>query len=63
MEHHGEPLVFPTNPNQYPWSGSLRYACVKSVSRVWRARMDAYVVFNGVWYGGSTSAQNTNSCG
>jgi hypothetical protein len=54
---------YPTNPNQYPWSGSLRYACTATPHRHWRARMDAYVVYKGVWYGGSTQATGWDYCG
>lgn len=56
---------FPTNPNQYPWNGSLRYACIDgSVNRKWRALVDAFALYKGVWYlGEAWGGPNWNHCG
>jgi hypothetical protein len=53
------------NPNQYPWNGSLRYACTShSVTRQWRSLVQAYVVYNGAWYAGEAwGGPNPSSCG
>jgi hypothetical protein len=53
---------YPTNVNAY-WNGSLRYACVSSVTRNWLAKASSYVIYKGVYYAAVSQRQATNGCG